>query len=69
MTGRQFAAIVLVVAVLGGMAVIIMRCLADLARTPDGRLRLFTRTGWQMMIVFAFPIGVPLYLLAGKEPY
>ncbi|WP_027344333.1 hypothetical protein [Hamadaea tsunoensis] len=69
MTPQQFVAIVLMVAVLGGMAVIILRCLADLARTPDGRLRLFTRTGWKMMIVFAFPVGIPLYLLAGKAPY
>jgi len=53
------------------MAVLIWfdaRCLADLARTDDRDLRLFTRNGWALLIVISFPIGPLLYLLYAKGP-
>lgn len=63
---QNAVAIVLLAALLGSMAWIDVRCLADLARTGDRELRLFTRDGWRMIIVFAFPIGPMLYLLYGR---
>jgi hypothetical protein len=65
-TGSTVIAMVLLLALLGGMFWIDTRLLTDLASTPDGDLRMFTRTGWRLLIVFSFPIGPFLYLLYAK---
>jgi hypothetical protein len=41
-------------------------CLRELAQTPDEQLRLFTRPGWTVLIVFFIPLGGLLYLTAGR---
>lgn len=65
-TAQTSIAFVLLLALLGGMVVIDSRLLADLASTPDRELRLLTRTGWRLLIVFSFPIGPLVYLLYAK---
>ncbi len=51
-------------------AVLVLRfeqlCLRQLAQTPDDQLRLFTRPGWTVLIVFFIPIGGMLYLTASR---
>lgn len=67
MTTPEAALLVLLVAV---AAVAVFRfertCLSDLARTPDERLRHFTRQGWIALIILGIPFGGILYLRAGK---
>lgn len=61
--------VVLLVLAVGLVAVVRfeMSCLADLARTPDHRLRLLTRQGWLVCILFLIPLGGFLYLLYGHD--
>jgi hypothetical protein len=44
-----------------------MTCLSDLARTPDDRLRLLTRRGWLVCILFLIPLGGAVYLRYGRD--
>jgi hypothetical protein len=65
------SALVAVVTLLVIMLVVVwfdVRCLVDLARTCDRRLRYFTRNAWALIIVVSFPIGPVLYLMYAKGP-
>lgn len=60
-------AFLLFMVVVGAVIWFDLRCLADLRATPDHRLRYFTRQGWMMIIIFAFPVGPMLYLFFAKD--
>ena len=61
--------ITLLVIVLGVLVVVRfeMHCLSDLARTPDYRLRILTRQGWLICILFCIPLGGVFYLQYGRD--
>ena len=60
----------LLLLVLGLVAFVIVRfevrCLSDLASTPDHRLRVLDRQGWLVCILVLVPVGGMLYLLFGR---
>jgi hypothetical protein len=59
-------AVLVVLALVGGLYQIARMLLNDLAQTPDAQLLHLTRQGWAAAILFGGPVGWILYLTTGK---
>lgn len=68
MSNTTAVAVITIVVVLSLVVWFDSRCLADLARTSDRDLRVFSRNTWALLIVVSFPIGPMLYLVYAKGP-
>ena len=67
-TRDALEALVAAAALVGAVAWLDLRCLADLSQTSDLELRYLGRNAWAIVIVLAFPVGPMLYLACAKGP-